>query len=100
MMCQHHSIYGYGAMRTTLDIDDDLLRAAKEMARREKKSAGQVVSELIRRALTERAPDVGRQTRADALEARAAAYGLRPLRRGGKVVTNEDIDRIRDDLGI
>ena len=31
-------------MRTTLDIDDDLLAAAKELARREGRSAGQVVS--------------------------------------------------------
>ena len=39
-------------MRTTLDIDDDLLAAAKELARRERKSAGQVVSELMRKGLT------------------------------------------------
>jgi hypothetical protein len=39
-------------MRTTLDIDDDVLRAAKELARREKKTAGAVISELTRRALT------------------------------------------------
>ena len=31
-------------MRTTLDIDDDLLAAAKELARRENVTAGQVVS--------------------------------------------------------
>jgi len=29
-------------VRTTLDIDDDVLRAAKELARREKKTAGAV----------------------------------------------------------
>jgi hypothetical protein len=31
-------------MRTTLDIDDDVLFAAKEIARREKKTIGKVVS--------------------------------------------------------
>ena len=40
-------------MRTTLDIDDDVLASAKEIARREKKTAGQVLSELARRALTQ-----------------------------------------------
>jgi hypothetical protein len=31
-------------MRTTLDLDDDVLFAAKEIARREKKTIGKVVS--------------------------------------------------------
>ena len=38
-------------MRTTLDIDDDLLQAAKEIAGMQGKTAGQVVSELLRKAL-------------------------------------------------
>ena len=38
-------------MRTTLDIDDEVLSAAKERARRERKTAGEVISELARRAL-------------------------------------------------
>jgi len=40
-------------MRTTLDIDDDVLQAAKEMARREHKTAGRILSELARRGLTQ-----------------------------------------------
>ncbi len=39
-------------MRTTLDIADDVLHAAKERARREKKTAGEIISELARSALT------------------------------------------------
>jgi len=39
-------------MRTTLDIDDDVLAAAKELARRENSSAGRIVSRLLRDALT------------------------------------------------
>src|SRR6266496_4788753 len=39
-------------MRTTLDIADDVLQAAKERARREKRTAGEVISELARSALT------------------------------------------------
>ena len=38
-------------MRTTLDIEDDVLQAAKELARREGGTAGQVISTLARRGL-------------------------------------------------
>ncbi len=41
-------------MRTTLDIDDDVLLAAKELAAVEKKSAGKALSELARAALQRR----------------------------------------------
>jgi hypothetical protein len=39
-------------MRTTLDIDDDVLAAAKDLAQAEDVSVGQMVSRLVRRALT------------------------------------------------
>jgi len=39
-------------MRTTLDIDDDVLQAAKELAALRGMTAGQVVSELARLALS------------------------------------------------
>lgn len=42
-------------MRTTLQIDDDVLRAARELAAREKKTAGRMISELARRGLQHRA---------------------------------------------
>lgn len=41
-------------MRTTLDIEDDLLQAAKEMADRLGVTAGEVVSNLMREALRPR----------------------------------------------
>lgn len=73
-------------MRTTLDIADDVLQAAKERARREKKTTGAVISELARCALTappERAPK--------------ARHGFRPFVRRGAIVNNERIDRLRED---
>ncbi len=76
-------------MRTTLDIADDVLRAAKELARRENKTAGQVISELARRALTQTSPETGR----------AAQFGFRPFPRRGGIVTNELIDELRDQGG-
>jgi hypothetical protein len=41
-----------GAVRTTLDLDEDVLQAAKELAAAQGKTAGKVVSELARRGLT------------------------------------------------
>jgi hypothetical protein len=38
-------------MRTTLDIDEDVLQAAKELATLRGKTAGQVLSELARQGL-------------------------------------------------
>ena len=38
-------------MRTTLAIDDDVLAAAKGLAARQKKTLGEVVSELARQSL-------------------------------------------------
>jgi hypothetical protein len=38
-------------MRTTIDIDDDILRALKERQRDERKPLGQLVSELLAQAL-------------------------------------------------
>ena len=39
-------------VRTTLDLDEDILQAAKEIAAARGTTAGQVVSELARKALT------------------------------------------------
>jgi hypothetical protein len=39
-------------MRTTLDIDEDVLEAAKALARRQSISAGKVASQTLRSVLT------------------------------------------------
>ena len=76
-------------MRTTLDIDDDVLQAAKERAKRENKTAGQVVSELLRQALTAPPPKSVSET--------LAVYGFQPFERRGSLVTNELIDQLRSE---
>ena len=38
-------------MRTTLDLDEDVLQAAKELAALQGRTAGQVVTALLRQAL-------------------------------------------------
>jgi hypothetical protein len=75
-------------MRTTLDIEDDVLFAAREMARREGKTAGQVISQLARRGLTRPEGD---------LQSDDEFLGFRPLPQRGVVVTNELINRLRDE---
>jgi hypothetical protein len=43
-------------VRTTLDLDDDLLAAARALARLEGRSLGRVVSDLIRKGLRPQHP--------------------------------------------
>jgi len=75
-------------MRTTLDIDEDVLFAAKEMARERKTTAGKVVSELVRKALTEKVEF----TRSE------SGWPVLPVRPGSKPVTLELVNRLRDEL--
>ena len=77
-------------MRTTLDISNDVLQAAKERARRENKTTGEVISELARSALT--APAV-----APVAQEPRARYGFRPFPKRGGIVSNERIDQLRED---
>ena len=73
-------------MRTTLEIDDDVLEAAKSLARQSDRTAGAVLSELARRALTS-APPKARK---------AGVGGFVPFESRGGLVTNEQIDRLRE----
>jgi hypothetical protein len=83
-------------MRTTLNIDDDVLWAAKELAKQEGKTAGQVVSELARRALQAGLPSESNDENAENTE----FFGFSPLPKRGVMVTNELIDNLRDEEGI
>lgn len=76
-------------MRTTLDVADDVLLAVKERARREKRTAGDVLSDLARRALTSSGADAGAGPK--------SFFGFAPLPRRGRAVSNELIDRLRDE---
>lgn len=79
-------------MRTTLDIDDDLMVAAKELARRERSSAGRVVSRLLRHSLAGPGPTPG-----PVRPRRAGVAGFQPfVARPGVVTTNEHVDALRD----
>lgn len=77
-------------MRTTIDIAEDVLLAVKDRARREKRSAGELLSELAREALTHR-------HRAGEVAEPEAFYGFEPLPARGDAVSNELIDRLREE---
>jgi hypothetical protein len=83
-------------MRTTLDIEDDVLAAAKELARRQGTSAGTMVSRLLRAALSGASAGAGA-----AAPSAAAVAGFRPFAaEAGHLVNNEQIDQLRDDAGL
>ena len=75
-------------MRTTINIDDDVLYAVKERARRQKRSAGEVLSELARQGLVSPVEEVAEP---------ASFYGFEPLPSRGQAVSNELIDQLRED---
>ena len=93
-------------MRTTLDIDDDVLEAVKELAAREKKTAGAKLSELARLAIQ----GPGLQTRATT----GAGFGEQeqppiagvlawptfphPTDRPRRIVSTAEVERIKDEI--
>ncbi|MGH7814340.1 MAG: CopG family transcriptional regulator [Candidatus Binataceae bacterium] len=74
-------------MRTTLDIEDDVLQTAKELAAQRGTTAGRIISELARSALTPR----GRAPRI------RNGMPILPLRKGAGLVTLEMVNRLRDE---
>ncbi|ETX01943.1 MAG: CopG family transcriptional regulator [Candidatus Entotheonella factor] len=74
-------------MRTTLDIDDDVLFAAKEIAKRQGKSIGKALSELARQALSRQAETPSRN-----------GILLFPCQAEAGVVTLELVNQLRDEV--
>jgi hypothetical protein len=75
-------------MRTTLVIDDDVLSAAKEMAAIEKKSVGEVISALARRALSPAESEIKTRN----------GVPLLNVRKGAHRVTSELVHQLREEL--
>lgn len=76
-------------MRTTLIIDDDVLGAAKELAARENKTAGKIISELARRGIHQHRPRGGRKV----------LNGFEILPAAERVVTPELVHKILEQTG-
>ena len=74
-------------MRTTLNIDEDVLLAAKAIAKQKSLSMGKVLSDLARQTLT-------RQSEADTRN----GVPLFPQQADAAVVTMELVNRLRDEI--
>lgn len=74
-------------MRTTLDIDEDVLETAKQLAARRGTTAGRVISELARSALAPR----------DRTARKRNSVPILPARKRAGLVTPEIVNRLRDE---
>ncbi len=84
-------------MRTTLDIEDDLLLATKELARKERVSVGKVVSRLLRATLSGTASETSKQNGGKEVK----VGGFRPFTSvNSRIVTNDTVNQLRDDENI
>ena len=93
-------------MRTTLDIDDDVLITAKSVARRECKTLGRIVSDLARASLQRRGQDQvrlasGKKLEQNDVSRRLKDLGLVPYSAPkGRLVTNEMVRKLIEEEGI
>jgi hypothetical protein len=74
-------------MRTTLDVDEDVLQAAKEIAANRGTTAGRVLSDLARQALEP----------TGSVEIRNGVPLLPRLPKGSPPLTMELVNRLRDE---
>ena len=79
-------------MRTTLQLDDDVLAAARVLARQRRRSLGDGISDLARQTLSRPA---GKGSQTD-LEQRSGLPQL-PVRASGAVVDLELVNQLRDE---
>ena len=83
-------------MLTMLDIDDDVLAAAKELAGRERTTTGKLVSDVMREALHVRSHPAPADRPRRALH----LHGFDPIPVGGAVVTDELVNELREEAGV
>lgn len=86
-------------MRTTLDIDSDVLHAAKALAKSGHTTSGRVISDVMRRAIAFGLAHHDTPTPAHPVKELQAVYGFVPLTSGGRIVTHDLVRALRDELG-
>ena len=77
-------------MRTTLDIEPDILQVAKELAAKERSSAGAVISKLARAGYQANSRQDGAKMR----------NGIEMLPTRGEPVSMEHVQQLMDEEGI
>ena len=80
-------------MRTTLRLDDDVLSAARVLARERRQPIGSVISQLLRRALTSPNP----ADPASPAQPHRNGFPLLPLQPTGGPVDLELVNSLRED---
>ena len=73
-------------MRTTLDLDEDILRVAKQLAFERKTSTGKVISDLVRKSL--------RPRKAPLMRNGVEIFEPKP---GAKPMTLDYVNKLRDE---
>jgi hypothetical protein len=73
-------------MRTTLNIEEDVLRAAKEIALQRGMTVGQVLSDLARKSLTRKSP-----------VSKKHDLPIFPIKSDAQVITLELVNQLRDE---
>ena len=76
-------------MRTTLDIDNGLLQMARELARREGRLIGKLISDPGREGLTHSLVD-------SSASETVSVFGFRPFPKRGVMLMNDRIDSLRE----
>jgi hypothetical protein len=85
-------------MRTTLDIDDDVLTAAKALAKRGQTTAGRIISDTMRLAIQNGLADSPTPNKAWKAAEPEAVYGFQALTSPGQqIVTPELVRALRDE---
>ena len=73
-------------MRTTVDLDEDVLLVAKEIAHKRGVSIGRILSDLVRQALVRQDGETTRN-----------GVPLFPIRSEARIVTLELVNQLRDE---
>ena len=73
-------------MRTTVDIDEDVLMAAKSISAQKDSTLGKVISDLVQQALAPKRPPSMR-----------SGVPVFPQRKNAKIVTMDLVNRLRDE---
>jgi hypothetical protein len=79
-------------VRTTLDIDEDVLQAAKELAAKEKRTTGAVLSQLARQGFRSGSAIPGSQS--------GSRNGIEMLPPRGEKVTLAHVRQLMDEEGM
>jgi hypothetical protein len=88
-------------MKTTMELPDELLHRARVMAAQRRTTLKKLVIEGLENVLSAPAPAAAVQLTPEEAEIyEIDAYGIPVLKKRGRVVTNEMVNQMREELGV